>query len=232
MNSRPELKLDWATHQQTSYACKNWHYSKCVPAGKTVKIGVWENNIFIGVVVFSGGPSPNIWKTYNLKPIEGAELSRVALTKHISPVTRIISIALKFFRKFCPGIKLIISYADKKVGHHGGIYQGGGWIYLGEFGPSFERLFLGKVIHERNMRQRILDGKNSRDQFKDRPVPPKHKYAIAFTPGLIARLNSESKPYPKRASSKDNVATPDQGVEGGVNPTDALQTLDLTILHI
>lgn len=218
------LKLDWATHEATRFACRNFHYSKCVPAGKTLKVGVWEDSVFIGVVVFSGGPSPNIWKTYGLTPLEGAELSRVALTKHRTEVTRILSIAIKFLRKQCPGIKLIISYADIKHGHHGGIYQGGGWIYLGRFGPKFERTLFGKKIHERNMRQRILDGKNRRADFRDIPVPPKHKYAISFDPIIQTRLEKERLPYPKRAGSKDNVASANHAEEGGANPTPALQT--------
>ena len=219
------LRLDWATHQAAKYACENWHYSKCLPAGKLVKIGVWEDDKFIGVVLFSGGPSPNIWKTYNLKPIEGSELSRVALTKHKAPVSRIVSIALKFFKKFCPGIKLIISYADMERDHHGGIYQAGNWIYLGKFGPKVARFLGGKKIHERNMRQRILDGKNKRHQFTEKNVKPKHKYAIVFDKKLAEVIERQRKPYPKRAVSKDNVAAEFHSVEGGAIPTTALQRI-------
>ena len=46
---QPELKIDWATHKAAKYACENWHYSKCLPSGKTVKLGVWEDNNFIGI---------------------------------------------------------------------------------------------------------------------------------------------------------------------------------------
>ncbi len=37
------------------------------------------------------------------------------------------------------------------------------------------------------------------------------------------KIEKLRKPYPKRASSKDNVAIPNHGIEGGVTPTDALQ---------
>ncbi len=221
--AKPKLLLDWATHEAAKYACENWHYSGCMPAGKTLKVGAWENGKYIGAIVFSGGPSPNIWKTYGLKPIEGSELSRVALTVHDSPVSRIVSISIKFLRKSCPGIKLIISYADLARGHHGGIYQAGNWFYLGPKGPKVARFLYGKQIHERNMRQRILDGKNSRNQFTEKPVPPKHKYAIAFDAGITARLKREARPYPKRAVSKEIVASPNHGEEGGETPTTALQ---------
>lgn len=223
-NNKPvKLKLDWATYEAVKHACKHWHYSKSVPAGKTVKIGVWEDGKFIGAIIFSGGPSPNIWKTYNLTPLEGSELSRIALSKHKTPVSRIVSIAIRLLRALCPGLKLIISYADTNEGHYGGIYQAGNWFYLGEFGPKVERYLRGKKIHERNMRQRILDGKNRRKDFTERPVEPKHKYAIAFDESLKSRLLRERKPYPKRAVSKDSVAIGFQPIEGGASPTTALQ---------
>lgn len=195
--------------------------------GKTLKVGAWEDGKFIGCVLFSGGPSPNIWKTYGLSSLEGAELSRVALTTHKTPVSRIVAIAIKFLRNHCPGIKLIISYADLKQGHYGGIYQAGNWVYLGMFGPKVERLLGGQVVHERSMRQQILDGKRKREQFTERPVPPKYKYAIAFNAELAARLERERRPYPKRAVSKENVATTHQVVEGGVNPTTALHNSEV-----
>ena len=217
------LKIDWATHAAAKYACEKWHYSKSVPAGKTQKFGVWENQSFVGVVIFSGGPSPNIWKTYGLSPIEGAELSRVALREHKTPVTRIVSVAIKLFRIQCPGIKLIISYADREQGHEGVIYQAGNWIYLGEFGPKVARFYKGRHIHERNMRQRIIDGKSKRSEFTEKPVKPKHKYAIAFTDTLRMRLESESKRYPKRAPEAEaTMRLSSTGEIGGSSPTSAL----------
>jgi hypothetical protein len=49
--SKAILKLDWCSHEAAKYACEHWHYSKCVPKQKTVKIGVWENSVFIGCVI-------------------------------------------------------------------------------------------------------------------------------------------------------------------------------------
>ena len=131
MSSRPELRLDWCGHDAAKYAVEHWHYSECLPAGKIVKVGVWEDSVFIGCVLFSRGANNNLGSPYNLKQIEVAELTRVALNKHTAPVTRIVSIALRFLRLNSPGLRLIISYADPLKGHHGGIYQGGGWIYCG-----------------------------------------------------------------------------------------------------
>jgi len=46
--NKVELKLDWCSYQAAKYAVENWHYSKCMPVGKLVKIGVWEDKKYIG----------------------------------------------------------------------------------------------------------------------------------------------------------------------------------------
>lgn len=47
MNSKTDLKLDFCSYQAAKFACENFHYSKSTPAGKIIKIGVWENERFI-----------------------------------------------------------------------------------------------------------------------------------------------------------------------------------------
>lgn len=114
------LKIDWATHEAAKYACEKWHYSKCMPAGKLVKLGAWENEKFIGVILFGLGATPHLSKQYGLKMTECCELTRVALTSHKTPVSRMIAIAMKLLKQKCPGLKLVVSFADSAFGHHGG----------------------------------------------------------------------------------------------------------------
>ena len=128
---KSDLRLDWSTHEAAKFACENWHYSRCLPSFKFVKIGIWECQEFIGVVIFSRGATPAIGSPYGLKQIEICELTRIALRKHLTPVSRIIAIALKFLKKFCPGIRMVVSFADASQDHHGGVYQASGWIYAG-----------------------------------------------------------------------------------------------------
>jgi hypothetical protein len=125
-NNKPVLKIDWATHEAAKYACENWHYTKTIPVFKLVKIGVWENKKFIGVVLFGLGASATLSNQFNLDRTEVCELVRVALDKHQSQVSRIIRLALVFLKKRCPKIKVVVSFADMNQGHHGGIYQAGG----------------------------------------------------------------------------------------------------------
>lgn len=226
MQTKTSLKIDWATHESAKYACENWHYSKKMPAGKIVKIGVWENKKFIGVVLFSGGPTPNMWKTFNLSPIQGAELSRVALTKHETPVSKIVSLAIKFLKKFCPELKLLISYADTAQNHAGIIYQAGNWIYCGIFGQNMFDVIRkkdGKKVHMRLAREEIARGRAKKENFIWTESLPKHKYLMPLDDEMKKRILPLAKPYPKRASSKDSVASGFQSEEGGAIPTDALQ---------
>src|SRR6185312_15094859 len=126
MSSRPELKLDWCSHQAAKYAVGHWHYSKRMPKSKIAKIGVWENNKFIGVVLYGVGATSDLVKAYGLRQEQGCELVRVALREHESPVTRIVAISLKMLKRAFPGLRCVVSFADPQQGHVGGIYQGGG----------------------------------------------------------------------------------------------------------
>ena len=88
-----DLRVDWCSYQAAKWAVEHWHYSRCMPAGKTVKIGVWENGEFIGVIIYSLGANNNIGKPYNLNMTEVCELTRVALSGHISEVSKIVTIS-------------------------------------------------------------------------------------------------------------------------------------------
>jgi hypothetical protein len=48
------LKIDWATPKAAKYACEKWHYTKHLPSA-SCRVGVWENDKFIGVVLFGIG---------------------------------------------------------------------------------------------------------------------------------------------------------------------------------
>lgn len=166
------LKIDWASHEAAKYACEHWHYSKCMPAGKIVKIGVWENDYFIGCVLFSRGANNNLPKMFNLKHTECVELVRVALRSHISSVSKIISIALKFLEKLCPEIRLVVSYADTNQGHIGAIYQAGNWVYSG--GSDSQSIYINGIkFHKRSISSKY--GTASIDELLKRGINAEKK---------------------------------------------------------
>lgn len=57
-----KLKVAFCSYEAAKYACQNYHYSKTIPASKLVKIGVWENEKFIGAVIFGLGANNNLGK--------------------------------------------------------------------------------------------------------------------------------------------------------------------------
>jgi hypothetical protein len=227
-NTKPELRLDWCSYQAAKYACEHWHYSGCVPAGKLVKIGVWENKQFIGAVLFSWGANRNIGSPYGLQMNQCCELVRIALANHHTPVTRILKIAISMFKKQSPGIALIVSYADQNQDHHGGIYQGGNWFYVGQTGkdtnnycPDWSVKFPdGRLMHRKTYASKYGTTKPREIGLEYFIHKPKHKYLYLLTPEMRAKIEPLAKPYPKRAPDKGN--HPDQGQGGGAIPTQAL----------
>lgn len=227
-----KLRLAWVDRKASRYACERWHYSGSLPASKTMDIGVWEDDRFIGVVLFSRGATPALGKPFGLRQTECCELTRVALTKHETPVTRIISIAIRMLRKASPGLRLIVSYADPHQGHHGGIYQAGGWIYTGDTAPVWiyvhkrtGREYHSRVVHERGY-VRGLGGwqKGVKPSECDRERRPgKHRYIMPLDKRTRRRVEHMARDYPPaRDRSTDGGATTYPVAGGGSTPTRSL----------
>lgn len=229
--SKPELKLDWCSHQAAKFAVMNWHYSKRMPDPKCVKVGVWENRQFIGVVLFSRGVSAtNISKTLGIESTELAELSRVALTQHKAPTTKIVSIAIRMLKAKDIGLRMLISYADENQGHLGLIYQAGNWIYTGQ--SAAVPLFIdknGKQIHDRacsstGFKRQFGEVKrvpNRKDLIKVSQLR-KWRYFYPLDAEMRKQIEPLAKPYPKRVASIDADAVAFQATEGGSTPTATL----------
>ena len=215
---KTELKIDWATHEAAKYAVENWHYSESMPSGKLVKVGAWEDDKFIGVVMFGRGANNNIGKPYGLDQVAACELVRIALRKHLTPVSKIAAIAMRFLKQNSPGLRLIISYADPLQGHHGGIYQAGNWLYCGRSQAQQEVMHNGKIMHKRTANAIFGTIKG----MKKSPIMWKHKYLMPLDKEMKKQILPLAKPYPKRASSDTSDTPSDQLGKGGARPTDAL----------
>ncbi len=228
--SKVDLKLDWCSHEAAKYAVEHWHYSQSLPVPPLVKVGVWESKKFIGCVLFSRGASTNLLKPYGLASIEGCELTRVALTSHRAPVSRIVAVAIKLLKKSNPGLRLIVSYADPFENHHGGIYQAGNWVYSGKTSPDWAVIDRqGKRWHSRVASESGFKSQYGRMTRVIRPsegtkivLPGKHRYLMPLDTEMRAQILPLAKPYPKRAGSADSGTSGFQPERGGANPTPAL----------
>jgi hypothetical protein len=201
---KADLRIDWATHAAAKYACENWHYSGCIPKSKLAKIGVWESGKFVGVVIYGSGATPNLGKPYGLEQDQCVELVRIALTKHETPVSRIVSIATRWVHNKNPRLRLIVSFADTAQGHHGGIYQAGNWVYNGQGVAAKFYMIHGKLTHPRTLGLaglvQNIDGARRRDpRATVVNVPGKHRYLMPLDDEMRQRILPLSKPYPKRA---------------------------------
>jgi hypothetical protein len=217
------LRLDWCSHEAAKYACEKWHYSRCIPKSKIVKIGVWENEKFIGAIIYGVGATSDLVKRYGLKPTEGCELVRIAMTKHHTPVSRIIAISLKLLKSICPGLRLIVSFADPTHGHHGGVYQASGWIFSGKSQASDEYIYKGKRWQGRSFRN-SYKGMEKSSHVTIVKGSSKYRYLMPLDKDMRENIIILSQKYPKRVVSSDSAALGFQPGEGGANPTTTLQT--------
>lgn len=230
MSDNVDLKLDWASYDAAKYACENWHYSKVIPVGKLVKVGVWENGAYIGVVIFGRGANNNMLKPFGLNADEGCELVRIALTQHHTPVSKIMALAIKFLAKSNQGLKLIVSYADADQNHHGGIYQATNWIYSGLMNAGTMGAFIikgkkthPKSVHSKGVKQSIAEVRKHLDpKATVFYTKGKHRYLMPLNKKTKESIISLSKPYPKRAK-KQELESPSN--LGGAIPTCTLQSI-------
>lgn len=202
---RPALKVDWCSHEAAKYAVEHWHYSRSMPAGKMVRAGVWESGRFVGCVIFSRGAAQHIGSPYGLKQTEVCELTRVALTQHDTPTSRIVAIAVKMLKRLNSGLRLVVSFADTSQGHHGGIYQAGGWAYVGSMEYHALKIH-GRIVHPRTCHS-LYGSKGQGIPWLREHVDPnaerirngiKHKYLYPLDKAMRAQIEPLRQPYPKR----------------------------------
>ncbi len=218
--NKADLKLDWCSYEAAKYAVEHWHYSKTMPVSKRVHIGAWESGKFIGAVIFAWGANKNLSKAFGLEMTECVELVRVALDKHKSQVSRIVSVSVKMLSKQSPGVRIVVSYADTRHDHHGGIYQAGNWIYSGKTNKKFDFELSGEILQRRSYtgvnyghpRLKLPDGAQRVES------PQKHRYLYPLDPAMRAQIAPLAKTYPKRIArgtgETDNAPQPNAETEG------------------
>lgn len=205
--TKADLVIDWASQKAAAYACRRWHYTGCTPRGKLVKVGAWERGRYIGCVIFARGATPRLGRPYGLAQTECVELGRVALAEHDAPVSRIVAIAVRFLKRANPGIRLIVSFADRSRGHHGGIYQAGNWIYTGKSQDAPFYWIHGRLTHKRSIGSRglpqNLDGARQLDpNAREERIPGKHRYLMPLDDEIRRQVEPLSLPYPRKGEDE------------------------------
>ena len=228
--SSSQLRLDWCNYKAALYACRHWHYSGTIPASKRASLGVWEEGSFVGAIIFTlGSGNSTDGRSFGISRFfEMAELQRVALREHQTPVSRMLSIAVRMLSKQSPGLKLLVSYADPSMGHHGGIYQAAGWVYVGRSGES--TVYIAKDGTRYNSRVISLKGyKLNYGKYFLNPVPyneltktiapAKHKYLLPLDPATRLVIEAMAQAYPMRPKdSSEPLGSPAERGRGSTDP--------------
>ena len=202
-----ENKIVAATNKMIEYACKKYHYSKTLPAGRKMAFAIFEKDKFVGVIIYSTGANNNIAKPFSLNQGEVIELTRVALKSHENFVSYYIAQTLKIIREKSPRVKIIVSYADiDHQQHHGGIYQATNWIYLGISKTSDAQYFYkNKWTHVRTLDSYDkLKKEKLKRTLPKRENSDKHKYIYCIDKKERKKYIKQSKPYPKNRVVKIN----------------------------
>lgn len=196
------------SHDAARYAVMHWHYSRAMPNGKLVKVGVWEETRFVGAVVFGWGAAPALVTTYGLDQTEGCELVRVALADdRVHPTSKVVAAALRVLKQGSPGQRLVISFADEGQGHFGTLYQAGNWLYLGSVEHHHYRVN-GRMVHPKSLYMKYGVGgqsipwlrENVDPQAERVPMAPKHRYAMPLDRAMRRQLAPLVQPFPKAAA--------------------------------
>jgi hypothetical protein len=227
-------------YKAATYAVKNWHYSKTMPIGRLVTLGVWEDDVFVGSVIYGRGASSSLGSFLSLDQSQCCELVRVALKSgHKTKTSKVLAIALKVFSKLNPGIKAVISFADPEQKHKGCIYQATNWFFVGLTEIDKQYYLGGKWIHSRNVNsgpfgRSVAYTKNQIDNAPKRKTLPKIKYVYCFDADTKVKASALSHPYsaidkafPKgyfsaRVDGASSSTPADQAGDGGASPTPTL----------
>ena len=201
-----KLKLDWCSNDAAKHAVMRWHYSRAMPSGKVVRVGVWEDRRYCGAILYGSGANRHIGSPFGLVHTEVCELVRVALAPgREHPTSKCLAQSLKMLRCQSPGLRLVVSYADTKEGHLGIIYQATNWIFLGASTQPYLKV-KGKVEHPRTLYERYGRGGQQIEWLRRHVdpnaqrirMPAKLKYVWAFDKKLRRQLAEDAQPYPKR----------------------------------
>ena len=208
------LLVDWCSYEAAKYAVEHWHYSGNLPSfGRRLTAGIWEDGEFVGAIVYAYSATPNIAKGLHLDQTEVVELRRVAMKEHKMFVSVAIARSLKLVKAHCPGLRLIVSFADIDHDHIGIIYQASNWIYTGSSMHGVHDGFIvkGLFIHRRTVgtygRGKVnieWVRSNMDSEAKDHYSVGKHRYLYPLDKGMRRQILPLAQPYPKRG----------QGVQG------------------
>lgn len=204
------MRLTKANRHAIGYACRNFHYSKSVPATIVASYNVYnDDEQWCGVVVYGAGATPNLGKQYGLIQGQIVELCRVALNGKQEHTSQAVAMSLKQLHHDKPMCRLVVSYADCDQSHLGTIYQATNWVYVGNMEGQRYFVINGKKTHPRTIGSHRANGGGRciqslecvQENFDKNAAifysQGKRKYLMPMDKAMRKQIAPLAKPYPK-----------------------------------
>ena len=154
----------------------NIHYAKRLPP-ITFSFGLFADNILIGILTYGSPVSHTLCEGICGKEYKDnvLELNRLCLLHNRkNEASFLIGNSLKLL----PKNKIIVSFADTDMNHHGYIYQATNFIYTGLTDKHSEWRLKGSNLHQKNITidYSLEERKANPDKFEIVQRTIKHRY--------------------------------------------------------
>ena len=187
-----ELKIRECDRREISEFIETHHYSKSINGVKSSAcFAVEYEGRLVGAVLY-GQMSTTAWKRFGDNEKEVMELRRLVLLDEcpFNSESRVVGWTIRWIRRECRDVKVIVSYADPNHGHTGVIYKAANFQLYGMSGKDkgFRDVESGKIYHSRALRTKYKGDykpfvKRLRQRLEDgllEPIELKPKYCYTF----------------------------------------------------
>ena len=208
-----DLEMKVVPNETAKSFIQRYHYSKKCPV-MVVAIGEFIGVEMKNCIVFNYCVSRGMAKQV-LKGGDNSNTIELARMVSLEPKPKnlesyCIARALNWLKHNMPNIKVVISYADNGVGHHGYCYQASGFTYYGQSRSTREHYVDGKRVHEKTLfnmygccsEQFLRDKLGNRYQLVENTSTKSRYYKILAQnkreyKEIQKNILVESLPYPK-----------------------------------
>jgi hypothetical protein len=196
------------------YLVKEWllhkHYLKRMTSF-TYQFGLFEKDVLVGVITFGNAIPLTMKKSlFGEKYMDYVyELNRLCTNDDLDKNANSYFISEVF--KLLPKPIIIVSYADKSIGHNGYIYQATNFIFTGESHTQLDWKLKGKEhLHSRTLMDEFAFQENRVEKLKEKygdmlyqvRREPKYRYVYILADKRLKKQIMRDKlfqiyPYPK-----------------------------------